>query len=175
MEDVDVGSMLIVPFGRRRLAAAGVGHATLRALEVRGLVRLERRERRRRPEIARVGAKARPVALTLDQASALERIERGLDDPAGVRLLLHGVTGSGKTEVYLQAVAAALERDRSAIVLVPEIALTPQTAGRFEERFGGAGAGVPSKLGAGGGYDGWRRLRPGEGRGGGGARSPVFR
>ena len=109
-----------------------------------------------------MGAKARPVALTLDQASVLERIERGLDDPAGARLLLHGVTGSGKTEVYLQAVAAALERDRSAIVLVPEIALTPQTAGRFEERFGDAVAILHSRLGAGERHDEWLRLRRGE-------------
>ena len=65
------------------------------------------------------------------------------------RVLLHGVTGSGKTEVYLQAVAACLERGRSAIVLVPEIALTPQTAARFEQRFGDAVAVLHSKLGAG--------------------------
>ena len=74
---------------------------------------------------------------------------------AGEPLLLHGVTGSGKTEVYLRAVAAALERGRSAIVLVPEIALTPQTAGRFVERFGDAVAVMHSRLTARERYDEW--------------------
>ncbi len=75
-------------------------------------------------------------------------------------LLLHGVTGSGKTEVYLRAVAAALERGRSAIVLVPEIALTPQTAGRFVERFGDAVAILHSQLTARERYDEWWRHAP---------------
>src|SRR5204862_7989788 len=88
--------------------------------------------------------------------------------------LLHGVTGSGKTEVYLRAVAEALDRGRSAIVLVPEIALTPQTAGRFEERFGDAVAVLHSKLGAGERYDEWARLRRGEARVCVGPRSAVF-
>ena len=88
---------------------------------------------RRAPEIASVGARAGgAAALSADQERALAEIERRMDGGGG-RLLLHGVTGSGKTEVYLQAVSAALERGRSAIVLVPEIALTPQTAGRFHD------------------------------------------
>ena len=72
------------------------------------------------------------------------------------RLLLHGVTGSGKTEVYLRAAAAALERGRAAIVLVPEIALTPQTAGRFVERFGDTVAVLHSALTARERFDEWR-------------------
>ncbi|HEY7629063.1 MAG TPA: primosomal protein N', partial [Thermoleophilaceae bacterium] len=97
-----------------------------------------------------------------------------MDADGGGKLLLHGVTGSGKTEVYLRAVAAALERGRSAIVLVPEIALTPQTAGRFEERFGDQVAVLHSKLGAGERYDEWIRLRRGEARVCVGPRSAVF-
>ena len=89
-------------------------------------------------------------------------------------LLLHGVTGSGKTEVYLRAVAAALERGRSAIVLVPEIALTPQTAGRFVERFGDAVAVLHSRLSQRERYDEWWRLRRGEARVCVGPRSAVF-
>ena len=84
-----------------------------------------------------------------------------MDAPTGAdrRLLLHGVTGSGKTEVYLRAVAAALERGRTAIVLVPEIALTPQTAGRFVQRFGDTVAILHSQLTARERYDEWARLR----------------
>ena len=98
-----------------------------------------------------------------------------MDEPAGDRrLLVHGVTGSGKTEVYLHAVAAAISRGRSAIVLVPEIALTPQTAGRFRERFGDTVAILHSKLGAGERYDEWSRLRSGAARVCVGPRSAVF-
>ena len=93
---------------------------------------------------------------------------------AGTPLLLHGVTGSGKTEVYLRAVAAALERGRSAIVLVPEIALTPQTAGRFVERFGDSVAVMHSRLAARERYDEWWRMRRGEARVCVGPRSAIF-
>src|SRR5205085_9839296 len=102
-------------------------------------------------------------------------IEQRLDSPGGGRgLLLHGVTGSGKTEVYLRAAAAAFERRRSAIVLVPEIALTPQTAARFEERFGDTVAILHSRLGQGERHDEWLRLRRGEARVCVGPRSAVF-
>src|SRR4030095_6694786 len=86
----------------------------------------------------------------------------------------HGVTGSGKTEVYLRAVAAALERGSSAIVLVPEIALTPQTPGRVVERFGDAVAIMHSQLTARERYDEWWRMRRGEARVCVGPRSAVF-
>ncbi len=88
--------------------------------------------------------------------------------------LLHGVTGSGKTEVYLRAAAAALERGEGVIVLVPEIALTPQTVGRFQARFGDTVALLHSALGEGERYDEWRRLRTGEARIAVGPRSAVF-
>ena len=78
--------------------------------------------------------------------------------------LLHGVTGSGKTEVYLRAAAAALEQGRGAIVLVPEIALTPQIVGRFIERFGETVAVLHSRLRPAERYAEWRRLREGEAR-----------
>src|SRR4051812_20410251 len=153
----------------------GGGHATLRSLEARGLVAIASAEQRRRPRIEGVGAVGTQGAqLTADQEAALHTIEQGLDEPGGARLLLHGVTGSGKTEVYLQAVSAALERARSAIVLVPEIALTPQTAGRFERRFGDEVAILHSKLSAGERHDEWLRLRRGEARVCIGPRSAVF-
>jgi primosomal protein N' (replication factor Y) (superfamily II helicase) len=156
--------------------ASGCSHASLRSLAERGLILLERAEHARRPDASpRVGARvAGEPTLSEAQAQALDAIVGRLDAGEGGRLLLHGVTGSGKTEVYLRAVAAALERGRSAIVLVPEIALTPQTAGRFEERFGPQVALLHSKLGAGERYDEWVRLRRGEARVCVGPRSAVF-
>jgi primosomal protein N' (replication factor Y) (superfamily II helicase) len=156
--------------------STGSTHSTLRSLEGRGLLRLERAEVARRPEVRGVGARAQAgTQLTAPQEAALAAIVARMDGPADDRrLLLHGVTGSGKTEVYLRAVAAALERGRSAIVLVPEIALTPQTAGRFEERFGDTVAVLHSKLGAGERHDEWLRLRRREARVCVGPRSAVF-
>ena len=157
--------------------ATGAGHATVRALEGRGLVVIERGELRSRPDIAGVGAReVGGAALTGSQEAALAGVVARMDapGPADRRVLLHGVTGSGKTEVYLQAVAACLERGRSAIVLVPEIALTPQTAARFEQRFGDAVAVLHSKLGAAERRDEWLRLRRGEARVCVGPRSAVF-
>ena len=157
--------------------ASGCDHGTLRSLERRGLVSIRSERLRRRPAITAVGARAgAPAALTSDQQGALTRVVAALDGDAVAsrQLLLHGVTGSGKTEVYLRAVAAALERGRSAIVLVPEIALTPQTAGRFEERFGERVALLHSQLAAGERYDEWVRLRRGEARVCVGPRSAVF-
>ncbi|GAC1525488.1 MAG: hypothetical protein NVS2B6_12750 [Thermoleophilaceae bacterium] len=120
-----------------------------------------------------MGAHGRHGELSAAQAQALARIEEGLES-GGAELLLHGVTGSGKTEVYLQAAQAALARGRSTIVLVPEIALTPQTAGRFEQRFGNQVAVLHSRLGAGERYDEWLRLRRGEARVCIGPRSAIF-
>jgi primosomal protein N' (replication factor Y) len=110
----------------------------------------------------------RAVELTAAQREALAALEAGGDH------LLHGVTGSGKTEVYLRAAAAALERDRGVIVLVPEIALTPQTVARFQARFGDTVALLHSALSDGERYDEWRRLRAGEARIAVGPRSAVF-
>ena len=154
---------------------AGADHSTLRSLERRALVTLEQAaEPPRRPRIEGVGARAGGVEPTAAQRAALEAVVGRLGEPAGSPLLLHGVTGSGKTEVYLRAVAAALSRGRSAIVLVPEIALTPQTAGRFVERFGDAVAIMHSQLTARERYDEWWRMRRGEARVCVGPRSAVF-
>jgi primosomal protein N' (replication factor Y) len=166
------------PLGAAQLArSAGCGHAGLRALESRGLVELENERVERRAEVERVGALASGRArLTAAQRDALAEVEELMDaDTAGDRrLLLHGVTGSGKTEVYLEAVAAALARGRSAIVLVPEIALTPQTATRFRRRFGDRVAILHSRLRQGERYDEWTRLRTGEAEVCIGPRSAIF-
>jgi primosomal protein N' (replication factor Y) (superfamily II helicase) len=153
---------------------AGADHSTLRSLERRGLVRLEHAaEPPRRPALVNVGARTDAVEPTPAQRTVLEAIVGRMAAPAKP-VLLHGVTGSGKTEVYLRAVAAALERGRSAIVLVPEIALTPQTAGRFVQRFGDAVAVMHSRLSPRERYDEWWRMRRGEARVCVGPRSAVF-
>jgi primosomal protein N' (replication factor Y) (superfamily II helicase) len=150
-------------------------HGGLRRLAARGLIILEKRAVRRRPGAALVGrASARPPALTAAQQTAAERVERALAAGEPAQLLLHGVTGSGKTEVYLRAAAAALEAGRGAIVLVPEIALTPQAVTRFQARFGDTVAVLHSQLSDGERYDEWRRLRDGEARVCVGPRSAVF-
>ena len=100
---------------------------------------VQRKPRGERPQPAErdsLPGEPEPAALSSSQAAALARIVERLDAGESANYLLYGATGSGKTEVYLQACAAALERGRGAIVLVPEIALTPQALGRFRARFG---------------------------------------
>jgi primosomal protein N' (replication factor Y) (superfamily II helicase) len=167
------------PKSARQLAAtAGSDRATLRRLEARGLVSTREVERRRRHRSPGVGAVRDAVELTTDQRAALDAVVAALpgaaDDPADRSFLLHGVTGSGKTEVYLEAARAALDRGRGAIVLVPEIALTPQTMDRFRRRFGDSVALLHSRMPAGARYDEWRRLRSGEARICVGPRSAAF-
>jgi primosomal protein N' (replication factor Y) len=156
--------------------AAVLGTPLLRRLEGRGLVTLELQPQRRRPKRSTVGAGAggKPPRLTSAQEAALGDVLAALDQPSTGRFLLHGVTGSGKTEVYLRAVEATLQAGRGAIVLVPEIALTPQTLARFEARFGDVVAVLHSALGQGERYDEWQRLRCGEARVCVGPRSAVF-
>ncbi len=156
-----------------------VDHSSVRRLAERDLVALKSEAVRRRPSIHRVGALGRVESLTAEQKQALESIIAAMDGVQPERgehssLLLDGVTGSGKTEVYLRAAKAALDRGRSVIVLVPEIALTPQTVYRFQERFGDCVAVLHSKLGQGERYDEWQRLRRGEATICVGPRSAIF-
>jgi len=162
--------------------ATGADHGSLRRLADRGLIALERRERRRRPVGAAVGARAAdPPRLTDEQRTVLAPVLASLRKPVGEsgdggarRFLLHGVTGSGKTEVYLQAAEAALNAGRGVIVLVPEIALAPQTVARFQARFGDTVAVLHSQLGQGERFDEWNALNRGEARIAVGPRSAVF-
>jgi len=152
---------------------AGPDVAALRRLEKRGLVRLEAQSQRRAPMHAAVGkaSGANGPPLTSDQAEALEQLQAAAP---GEQLLLHGVTGSGKTEVYLRAAAEVLAAGKTVLVLVPEIALTPQIISRFGERFGETVAVIHSKLTAGERFDEWMRIRSGEAQICIGARSAVF-
>ncbi len=160
--------------------ATAIGTATLRRLEARGLISLGQLGRASRPSAVAVGRRLDGIpALTGDQRRALDAVLAALREPrageeAAGRFLLHGVTGSGKTEVYLQAVQATLDAGHGAIVLVPEIALTPQTVGRFQARFGDIVAVLHSGLGRREREEEWLRLRTGEARVCVGPRSAVF-
>lgn len=154
----------------------------LRRLEARGLVRIEARAHGRRPDHLDIGAHhgdgTTAPTLNPDQGLAVERIAAVLDgsndDPRDRRLLLHGVTGSGKTEVYLQAAQRVVDAGQTVLVLVPEIALTPQTVARFRRRLGETVAVLHSGLSRGERRDEWWRLRTGEARICVGPMSTVF-
>ncbi len=166
---------LVAGGGEVAVAQLPGGHATARRLEARGLVSLDRRVQGRRPRLVGVGAApACAPRLTAEQARALAALTTALAAEGSEAFLLHGVTGSGKTEVYLGAAARALESGRGAIVLVPEIALTPQLVARFHARFGPTVAVLHSRLSAGERLDEWLRLRRGEARICVGPRSAVF-
>ena len=113
-------------------------------------------------------------ALTPGQAAALEAIDEARAAASGQVVLVDGVTGSGKTEVYLRAIERVLAAGRTAIVLVPEISLTPQTVGRFRGRFGDAVAVMHSRMSQGERYDQWDFIRSGAARVVVGARSALF-
>ena len=126
----------------------------------------------RRPDMGQAPVD-KQVTLNSAQLYAVEAITKAMDQGNGT-LLLHGVTGSGKTEVYMHAIERCLATGRQAIMLVPEIALTPQTVGLFLERFSDGVAVLHSRLSAGERFDEWRRIRLGKARVVVGARSAVF-
>lgn len=151
------------------------GSTPARALALVAPVR--RAARAQRPSAAArdsVAGEPEPASLTAEQRAAAARIVAALDEGLGAHLLLVGPTGSGKTEVYLQACAAALARGLGTIVLVPEIGLAPQTLGRFRERFGDTVALIHSRLGDAERRDERQRIASGEARVVVGARSAVF-
>ena len=160
--------------------ALGITDAPLRALEKKGLVRISRMAVDRSPTAHRNILPTKPLDLMPEQGEALAAIREAMDTPAGDAgagrrtILLHGVTGSGKTEVYLQAIDHGLEQGRGAIVLVPEISLTPQTVERFVARFGDRVAVLHSHLSDGERHDEWHRIRDGRADVVVGARSAVF-
>ena len=147
-----------------------VGSSVVTALAAKGLVVIQLREVLRTGGVG-VRNPDQPKVLNPDQAAALERI-RHISGFAQV--LLHGVTGSGKTEVYLQAIAPILAQGKSALVLVPEIGLTPQLTDRFCDRFGSRVFVYHSALSAGERYDTWRQMMSGEPQVVIGTRSAVF-
>ena len=152
----------------------GADMATVRRLEKRGLVRVRERTVDRDPFAADVILPTEHLTLTPAQAGVLQMIGAGLDKGEADTVLLHGVTGSGKTEVYLQAIDHCLSLQRGAIVLVPEISLTPQTTERFRSRFGDQVSVLHSGLGEGERFDEWTKVHTGRTRIVVGARSALF-
>ncbi len=157
-------------------AAFAAPYSPLKRLVELGFLAASETERRRDPFLDQPVTADAPAAPTAEQSAALERIRDAVESNAFRPQLLHGVTGSGKTEVYLQAIARALEKGRRALVLVPEIALTPQLVARFRARFGGQRqiAVLHSGLSDGERYDAWRAIAAGAVEIVIGARSAVF-
>ncbi len=144
-------------------AIEGSGIGDLRVLAEDDLIAMREEEVWRDPLEGITFVADSPPRLTPDQEAVWEVVRAELEKPGAARpILLHGVTGSGKTEIYLRAVAHVLAQGRSAIVLVPEIALTPQTVRRFGARFPGRMGLIHSKLSTGERYDTWRRARGGQ-------------
>ncbi|HEY4416529.1 MAG TPA: primosomal protein N', partial [Verrucomicrobiae bacterium] len=175
---------------------AGTTTATVRKLEDRGLIEIASQISERDPYAREHILPSQPLVLNPSQSAALQTIVKAMDDSqvSGASIqglgtetphsksqtfLLRGVTGSGKTEVYLQAIAHALEQGKGAIVLVPEISLTPQTVERFKARFSSGKwqtlvAVLHSHLSAGERHDEWHKIRQGRARIVIGARSAIF-
>ncbi len=161
-------------------AESGSNLADLQELEERGLIRLFETEIFRDPleksqlQVEKFTAREE-IELTPEQAAALAEINQAISAPEPQQaFLLQGVTGSGKTEIYLRATEEVIRRGRQAIILVPEIALTPQTVHRFLSRFPGQVGLVHSRLSEGERYDTWRRARAGSLKVIIGARSALF-
>lgn len=167
----------------QRLPVADLGDGTaasLKTLEKAGIITLETEEVRRAPDGDMVEEilEFKPLPLNSEQADALDAISEAVKEPASSKpILLLGVTGSGKTEVYLQAAQRVLDLGKTVLVLVPEISLTPQTVRRFKSRFSAMQdqvAVLHSNLSQGERFDEWHRIRNGKARIVIGARSAVF-
>jgi primosomal protein N' (replication factor Y) len=163
------------------LRATGAASQTVRRLEDKGLIVIAPKISERDPYARETILPTRTLALNPEQARALKEITAAMNASGTAQraFLLHGVTGSGKTEVYLQAIALALAQGKGAIVLVPEISLTPQTVERFKARFSSGPqqtlvAVLHSHLSAGERHDEWHKIRQGRARIAIGARSAVF-
>ncbi len=150
--------------------------AAVKALQKKGIVEVELRRRIRSIETTTLSSAIahKPLEYTPEQSEALRVINASLDAHEGQVTLIDGVTGSGKTEVYLSAIERVLEEGKNAIVLVPEISLTAQTVGRFRSRFGDMVAVLHSRLSTGERYDQWDLVRQGQARVVVGARSALF-
>lgn len=155
------------------LAQAKASMSSLLALAEKGIVEFYDRESYRETEFGYHEADKK-FDLTSQQNEAVCRIKEVLSSRGYSAFLLHGVTGSGKTQVYIESIEFALQQGKSAIVLVSEIALTPQIVDRFRRRFGDTVTVMHSRMSLGERYDAWRRIYRGEAKVVVGARSAVF-
>ncbi|MDI9477932.1 MAG: primosomal protein N' [Bacillota bacterium] len=153
---------------------AGTSTNTIAILVDKGILKYEEIVQERRPFLGNELKIEPPYQATPWQKEVIREIKKQIDQAEYGTFLLHGVTGSGKTEVYLQVIDYALKKSYGAIVLVPEISLTPMMVRRFYSRFGDQIAILHSNLSAGERYDEWRRLKRGEAKIAIGARSAVF-
>ncbi|MFL6584782.1 MAG: primosomal protein N' [Chthoniobacterales bacterium] len=160
------------------LRKAQLDNAALRGLEKRGFIELKEQTVERDPHAEEQFVATANLVLNEEQTIALQAVEQAVAAPVGAQpILLHGVTGSGKTEIYLQAIRAAVAQGKTAIVLVPEISLTPQTVERFKSRFSETQdlvAVLHSHLSEGERHDEWQKISSGRARIVIGARSAIF-
>ena len=159
---------------REVIAECSVTTAVIKALEEKKWVEAGEGKRIRNPFKDHQVVPTLPLHLMPQQKDALDACCKAIDKKEPEVILLNGVTGSGKTEVYLQAIAYTVAQGKGAIVLVPEIALTPQTVDRFRARFGDVVAVLHSDLSDGERHDEWHRIRKGDARIVVGARSALF-
>ncbi|WP_066053102.1 primosomal protein N' [Robertmurraya korlensis] len=148
--------------------------SAIKGLVKKGILKEEEVEVYRDPYENRVFDRTQPLALTSEQKNAIAPVLQTIEEDLHKVFLLYGVTGSGKTEVYLQSIQRVLEKGKEAIVLVPEIALTPQMVKRFKGRFGDEVAVMHSGLSTGEKYDEWRKIQRKEVKVVVGARSAIF-
>jgi len=148
--------------------------SSLKALEKKGLLKLSKKEVYRNPYDDKAFKRTTAFKLTEEQDNAIQPVLKSIKKEDHEVFLLHGVTGSGKTEIYLQSIDAVLNQGKEAIVLVPEISLTPQMVKRFKERFGSEVAVLHSALSTGEKYDEWRKIHQKEVSVVVGARSAIF-
>ncbi|MBO8171100.1 MAG: primosomal protein N' [Bacillaceae bacterium] len=156
------------------LAEVGTIRQTVNRLVEKGFLKIEEVQSYRNPYEGIRYERQKPPQLTAEQKQVIHQILPAVDQGRFHPYLLHGVTGSGKTEIYLRVIERVLELGKQAIVLVPEISLTPQMVERFKGRFGEDVAVLHSRLSGGERFDEWRRIKEGKARVAIGARSAVF-
>ncbi len=142
------------------LNKSGITKAVLKTMEKQGWVKIIKDEIYRNP-FSINNKSSKKIQLNEQQRNALNKINQASDNNENKVFLLHGITGSGKTEVYMQAIENQLNKNKQAIVLIPEIGLTPQMVNRFTERFGDIVGVMNSKLSPGEKYDQWRKAKEG--------------
>lgn len=162
------------PILMRDLTERGYTNQMVNTLYKKGYIEKIEVEIERDPFKDKIFESDKKKQLNDEQQSNFDAIKQSIDNRQDDVFLLHGVTGSGKTEVYLQAIEAALNQGREAILLVPEISLTPQMVNRFKSRFGDDVAVLHSGLSHGEKYDEWRKIKDGRARVSIGARSNIF-
>ena len=163
------------PIERQKiLSLLGISSSVIKSLVDKGILYESMQEVYRDPYQDRIFEHTEPLQLTKEQSVAIKPILQTIEEKRHDVFLLYGITGSGKTEVYMQSIQKVLEEGREGIVLVPEISLTPQMVNRFKGRFGDEVAVLHSGLSIGEKYDEWRKIQRKEVRVAVGARSAIF-